>query len=104
MIDKICTIRKQLVSKVDGDIAERGLDRIDVQNLGEVVDMIKDLAVAEEKLRKADYYHRVIAAMDGGEPMRTSHPEIADAISRALSSADPHERETIKGEVMAMLA
>lgn len=104
MIDKICMIRRQLVMKVDDDIAERGLDRIDVQNLGEVIDMIKDLAVAEEKLRKADYYHRVTVAMDGGEQMRIKHPELADAITRALQSADPHDREMIRGEVMAMLA
>lgn len=57
MIDKIRTIRHQLVDKIDNDIIERGLDRIDIQNMGEVVDMVKDLAVAEEKLRKADYYH-----------------------------------------------
>ena len=106
MVHEIRGIRDKLVSEVEREITERGIDRIDSKSLGETIDMIKDLAVAEEKCRKAEYYRLVSEAMSGGDAdrMPTRHPEIADAISRAMQSADPHEREEIKGEVLSMLA
>ena len=63
MVDKICKIKDELLAKIEKEISERGLDRIDAQNLGETVDMVKDLAIAEEKCWKASYYHKLVGAM-----------------------------------------
>lgn len=41
-----------------------GVEKIDTHELGEVVDMIKDLAEAEEKCTKTKYYESIVEAMD----------------------------------------
>lgn len=43
------------------------IDTIDVDTAGKQVDMIKDLAEAEEKCMKACYYSKIIEAMDESE-------------------------------------
>ena len=42
---------------------DKGLEEVDTHELGEVVDMIKDLAEAEEKCWKACYYKSIVEAM-----------------------------------------
>lgn len=65
MIDKIYDIKNKLIEKVEDDIAKYTLDKIDVRNLGLTVDMIKDLAEAEEKCWKARFYAATIQEMGG---------------------------------------
>lgn len=45
----------------------KGMDGCQAQELGEVIDMIKDLAEAEEKCWKACYYKTVVEAMEEAE-------------------------------------
>lgn len=50
-----------------GGMALDCADKVDTEELGEVVDMIKDLAEAEEKCMKAKYYEAVIKGMQAYE-------------------------------------
>jgi len=125
MVDKIYEIKNKLIEKVDKDIREYGLDRLDTNNLGETVDMIKDLAEAEEKCWKATYYRAVTEAMGqeksgynygGGTGSSTPyrqgytqqmsrqgyHSELDDLL-RKLQEVDPQERERMKNEVFSRM-
>ena len=46
---------------------ERGLDKVDTQEMGMAIDMIKDLAEAEKCCNEAEYYDTVVDAMDGDD-------------------------------------
>lgn len=64
-LKKLCEIKKTLVCWLEQEISE-GKEAVacHVEKLGELVDMIKDLAEAEEKCVKAKYYHTVTGAME----------------------------------------
>ena len=60
------TIKKTLIAAVQGQIGDLG--NVDAHEMGEVVDMIKDL-------EEACYYHTIVEAMEekdehGGDPSR----------------------------------
>lgn len=65
-LDKICEMEEKLI-----EYAEHYLslpqEQVDTHELGEVVDMIKDLAEAKEKCHKACYYEHIVDAMDEEE-------------------------------------
>ncbi len=94
MVDKICKIKDELLAKIEKEISERGLDRIDSQNLGETVDMVKDLAIAEEKCWKASYYHKLVEAM-GEDDSRGQ-------IESLMSNASQSERDLVRKVLESM--
>lgn len=63
MVDKIYALKNMMIQRLEKTINERGIDRIDVQEAGEIVDMIKDLAEAEKACLEAEYYGTVTEAM-----------------------------------------
>lgn len=64
-LEKICDMKHKLIEAAECEIA-KGLDCVSTHELGEVVDMIKDLCEAEEKCVKAAYYDAMIG--EDGEP------------------------------------
>lgn len=65
MTQKIFEIKKKLIEEVESEIERMGsVKNMDTRELGMVVDMIKDLAEAEEKCWKACYYKSVVEAME----------------------------------------
>lgn len=58
----ICEMKDKLVSWAQ-EAMMNGKQDINTEEMGKVVDMIKDLAEAEEKCWKACYYKKVIEAM-----------------------------------------
>lgn len=65
-VQKICNLKDQLVSAACAEF-DCGIANVDTNEAGEVVDMIKDLAEAEEKIVKAFYYKTLIKAMKEAE-------------------------------------
>lgn len=64
MVEKIYKIKNQILEKIDSDIEKSGgIDKMNTAFLGQMVDMVKDLAEAEEKCWKAQYYRQVSEAM-----------------------------------------
>lgn len=59
-----------------------GKQELDTDELGKVVDMIKDLAEAEEKCWKACYYKKVIEAMETGSRDRMGYDHWRSADGR----------------------
>lgn len=62
-MEPLCKIKCKLTSAVTSEV-EKGLEHVDVTELGEVIDMIKDLAEAEKDCYKAVYYKTVTEAME----------------------------------------
>lgn len=63
MVNKICELKDKLLERVENDMQERGVERIDVKEMGELIDMVKDLAEAEGSLWEAEYHREVVKAM-----------------------------------------
>lgn len=55
-------IKHKLIEAVESELAE-GIQNVDTAEMGEVIDMIKDLAEAEKDCMKAAYYENVTEAM-----------------------------------------
>lgn len=62
-VKPLCELREKLTDCTAHEMA-KGVGCVDTDEAGKVVDMIKDLAEAEEKIIKACYYKTVIAAME----------------------------------------
>lgn len=60
--EKLCGMNKKLVDALDAEL-DKGICNVDTKEAGDVVDMIKDLAEAEEKYWKAYYYKTVVCQM-----------------------------------------
>lgn len=60
--NRICTIKDKLIEKIEEE-SSKPTQEINTEELGEVVDMVKDLAEIEEKCWKSCYYKTVITGM-----------------------------------------
>lgn len=98
MDGRICDLLEMFISRIESDIQERGIERADIREMGELADIVKDLAKAESSRMKARYYGEVVAAMEEGG---RDHPysEFIEPLRKALQSAGPDERERIRTEV-----
>lgn len=65
-IKEICGLKETLLSWVKAEIT-KGVQQVNTKELGEVVDMIKDLAEAEKCCMEAHYYMTVSEAMEDYE-------------------------------------
>lgn len=65
-LEDICVIEDQFVTIVQGEMA-KGKECVDTKEMGEVIDMIKDLADAKKNCLEACYYASVIEAMNDVE-------------------------------------
>lgn len=65
MVEKIYEIKNKILQRVEKD--SMNMDRVDVKELGELVDMVKDLAEAEDHCWQAQYYRKVTEAMEQGQ-------------------------------------
>lgn len=64
MVEKIKHIKDQLLHCMEQKINERGIERADMKELGEIADAVKDLAEAEKACWEAEYYMGISEAMD----------------------------------------
>lgn len=62
-VAEICELKDKLMCAAKQEMA-KGIVNVNTQEMGAVVDMIKDLADAEEKCWKACYYKKIVEAMD----------------------------------------
>ena len=60
--DEMCEMKETLIKWAKSEI-ERGPENVNTDEMGQVIDMIKDLAVAEEKCIKAFYYEAILKEM-----------------------------------------
>lgn len=122
MVEKIKSIKDKVLQRIEQEIGERGVERVDVCDLGKMADIVKDLADAEKSCWEAEYYRDVSEAMGsgytpdmmrGGMGYRDSRGRYArrgysggmgyheglDSVREAMSSASPEEREKMAREL-----
>ena len=66
MVEEIYKMKNELLQQAKKELADRGPERIDVNRMGEIIDMVKDLAEAEKSCWEASYYRKVTEAMEEG--------------------------------------
>lgn len=77
MVEEVYKMKNEILQQAKKELEERGPDRMDVDRLGEMIDMVKDLAEAEKSCWEAQYYRRVTEAMEGSSgytQMTTGNP------------------------------
>ena len=90
-------------------IEERGIERMDVNEVGKLADIVKDLAQAMESCAEAEYYGKISEAM--GNPQGTptadiSSPEYEEAmenIKTTLNSVSPFEKQKMMRELRSLV-
>lgn len=67
MVEVIKNTKDRILEKMEKEIGERGVDRIDVSEMGKLADIVKDLAEAEKACWEAEYYRSAVesAGYDG---------------------------------------
>lgn len=66
MVEEIYKMKNELLQQAEKELAERGPERIDVNRMGEIIDMVKDLAEAEKSCWEASYYRLAVEGMQKG--------------------------------------
>ena len=123
-MDKIVMIKDKILDFMEQEVGKYGSNRMDVKEIGELADVIKDLAEAE-------YYCSVSKAMNTDEqygytqPTRMGyggqgggnanmggragyggmmgHSDPMSAIRDILMTADPETKSMLRGEISKML-
>lgn len=109
MVEKICEIKERIIQHVDRETSD--MRRLDVKEVGELVDMIKDLAEAEKDYEKAEYYRSVTEAMHGGVverpttryPEESKYNEVIEPLRKVMRMAGPDEREHMRSQLKSLL-
>lgn len=119
MVDKIYSLKNKFIERIEADISNRGIDRVNVQEMGELVDIVKDLAEAEKDCWKAQYYrHAVTEAMETkyGYPMnedrqrnsirqgyRNEQDDLIDKIEDEYRNLSRDEKIAMRSKILTKL-
>lgn len=128
MVEEIYKMKNDILKQIEKEIGERGIERIDVNRIGEMVDMVKDLAEAEKSCWEASYYRQVSEAMEGssgyssmgggrsgygsqqssmrqgyGSTGSMGHGDLIDKLGEEFRNMDPSERMSMKNKVLTVL-
>ena len=129
MVNKIYELKNKFIQRIEKNISERGIDRIDINEMDKLVDMVKDLAEAEKSCWEASYYRSVSEAMESGQssgystqqPANDSrrgyssmgygsmgygsmgHSDIIEQLGNEFKSLRPEERSMMRDKVLATL-
>lgn len=66
MVGMIYETKNRILEHIAHQMQERGVEGVNTNELGMLVDMVKDLAEAEKSCYEADYYRSVSEAMENG--------------------------------------
>ena len=108
MASEICKMKEAILRQAECEIAERGIERMDVDRVGDMIDMVHHLAEAEVAWWQAEYYRVVIEAMELGsitssDIEATGFNEALDPVRDMMRNASPGERERMRNEVKTMI-
>mgnify|MGYP006916039935 CR=1 FL=1 len=119
MVESIYTTKNKILEHIENEI--KNMDRVNVHELGELVDMVKDLAEAEKSCWEATYYKSVSEAMDAsgydGSSMQaragytgmrgyhqdTKDDDVIELLSKEYRDLGPDERLAMRKRVFSTL-
>lgn len=94
-METLCWLYDKLLDAAHNEISA-GIEKADTQEMGEVIDMIKDLAEAKKDCYKACYYKTVIEAMESGESRYGYHERIMPLYDESYYPDGYSDREIAK--------
>lgn len=124
MVEKIKATKDKVLDFMDREIGKYNGDRMDVKEIGDLADIIKDLAEAEKSCWEAEYYRSVSEAMggssgssgymqptgdrmgyDGGGARRgysggMGHTDPLSSIREMMSSLSPEMRKQLRNDLL----
>ena len=121
MVTEIYKLKNQFITLINQHIADRGIDRIDVKEMGELVDMVKDLAEAEKECWEASYYRAITNAMEGSSESSptgrngygfggtvvvapSDHTDsLVDQIGKEYQRLNPNEKMMMKNKILTTI-
>ena len=65
MVNKIWEIKNKFLERMEKEIGERGIDRVDIDEMDKFADIVHHLAEAEASCWEAEYYRTTVGAMKG---------------------------------------
>ena len=121
MVEDIYILKNKILQHIERET--KNMDRIDVKEIGELVDMVKDLAEAEKSCWEASYYKAIsegmedragygsMAARSGydyqptrpGYTQAMGHTDLIDKIGSEYHSLSPNEKAEMKKEILKTL-
>ena len=66
MVDKIWKIKNKFLERMESEINERGIERVDVAEMDKLANIVHHFAEAEASCWQAEYYKTVTKAMEQG--------------------------------------
>lgn len=63
MVHRIYDVKNRVLEFLDHEVQE-GSEHIDIETVGMLADIVKDLAHAEKNCWEAEYYHSIVDAME----------------------------------------
>lgn len=110
-MERLHEIKNQLINRVINDIHNRSVERINVDEMCKIIDMIHHVAETE-------YYTAVAHAMGGdqsnlgipygtvsqGGHWNSVYSSLTDPIRQKMQNATPEERERLRSELMSMVS
>ena len=119
MVEDIYKMKNELLKQAKKELEERGPERIDVNRMGEIIDMVKDLAEAEKSCWEADYYRKVSKSMEGSSgysgydsmgygstgSMRQGYgsSDMVEEFAEKYAQLRPDERMAMKNQLLTKL-
>ena len=125
MVGRIYELKNQMLDRIEDELIERGTGRIDVEETGKMIDMVKDLAAAEKDCWKAEYYRAVTEAMgqsgySSDYPMRSTskqahygsgyqrrgygkHDDMVESIRMAMRGLPPEKQDEMREQLRMVL-
>lgn len=100
--EKLCDLKKDLIDLVIAQTSE-GFENVDVNELGEAIDMIKDISETEKNCAKARYYESVVEAMEEGSDTETHVAGMIESVKSIWADADYAHKQQIKSQLSSLL-
>lgn len=112
MVNKIYNAKNQVLGLIESRISERGIDRVDIHEMGELADIVKDFAEAEKNCWKAQYYRAQVSnsmetrygySQGGTQSYNNNYNNVINEIRQSMMNSTPEERERMRNEIHTII-
>ena len=100
-MQRIKRMKDRLIKEAQSRL--RNMDGGSIEQMGQIIDMIKDLSEAEKSCLEAEYYDIVIDAMENGQRYGYDDESI-DNIRQMMEDADPERKRQLKRDLEDLMS
>lgn len=99
-MDDICGL---LVASLKAEF-DKGIENVNSQEVGDVIDMIKDISECKKNCAMAEYYQTVVDSMKAGSDETVPYTNTLNMIREVWKDADPELRKHIKEDFTKLVS